>query len=48
MGEWYPSGLISYILKIQAQNIAMLRLLPDYPQYELPYGVKSVVKKKVQ
>lgn len=30
---------------IQAQNIAMLRLLPDYLEYKLPYGVKDTVKK---
>ena len=30
---------------MQAQNIAMLRLLPDYLEYKLPYGVKDTVKK---
>ena len=30
---------------MQAQNIAMLRLLPDYLEYKLPYGVKNTVKK---
>ena len=30
---------------MQAQNIAMLRLLPDYLEYNLPYGVKDTVKK---
>lgn len=29
---------------LQAQNIAMLRLLPNYAQYDLPYGVKTTVR----
>ena len=38
-------GLTSIVQRsVNAQNIAILKFVPDYDKYDLPYGVKSTVR----
>ena len=38
-------GLTSIVQRsVSAQNIAILKFVPDYDKYDLPYGVKSTVR----
>ena len=44
--QWEQSLKINDIFErsIAVQNIAVLRMIPDYQKFELPYGSKSVLK----